>query len=135
MPREARAYTPVLADTIVSYIRAGAYPQVAAEAAGLPRADFRRWLEQLAQTKDEGGRMKDESVGIHPSSFILHPSGEPIDLHTLLGQFLAVRHEVNLQTKAVRAQQEQNAEALRQLSTALDALWRTQTASAQAAGR
>ena len=34
------------------------------------------------------------------------PPAEPVDLHTLLGQFLAVRHEVNLQTKAVRAQQE-----------------------------
>ena len=49
-----------------------------------------------------------------------------MDLHTLLGQFLAVRHEVNLQTKAVRAQQEQNAETLRQLSAALDALERAQ---------
>jgi molecular chaperone GrpE len=45
-----------------------------------------------------------------------------LDLHTLLGQFLAVRHEVNLQTRAVRAQQEQNAETLRLLEDTLDAL-------------
>ena len=60
------------------------------------------------------------------------PPGEPIDLHTLLGQFLAVRHEVNLQTKAVRAQQEQNAESLRLLAETVEALERTQQAQAQA---
>ena len=54
-----------------------------------------------------------------------------IDLHTLLGQFLAVRQEVNLQTRAVRAQQEQNNETLRQLSTALDALRQSQARGEQ----
>src|SRR5260370_35481329 len=44
---------------------------------------------------------------------------ESIDLHTLLGQFAALRHEVNLQTKAVRAQQEQNAQTLAALQQAL----------------
>jgi molecular chaperone GrpE len=84
-------------------------------------ADFRLWLEQL---KDEGRRMKDESGGtsLHPSSFVLHPSGEPLDLHMLLGQFVALRHEVNLQTKASRAQQEQNTEALRRLGEALEVM-------------
>jgi molecular chaperone GrpE len=57
----------------------------------------------------------------------------PVDLHTLLGQFTALRHEVNLQTKAVRAQQEQNAETLRQLTEALDALAAAQDARPQAA--
>ena len=57
--------------------------------------------------------------------------GEAIDLHTLLGQFLAVRQEVNLQTRAVRAQQEQNAETLRQLAAALDALKQSQTRTEQ----
>jgi molecular chaperone GrpE len=52
-------------------------------------------------------------------------------LHTLLGQFLAVRQEVNLQTRAVRAQQEQNAETLRQLAAALDALREGQTRGEQ----
>jgi len=46
----------------------------------------------------------------------------PPDLHTLLGQFAALRHEVHLQTKAVRAQQEQNAEALRVLGDAVESL-------------
>ena len=56
---------------------------------------------------------------------------EAIDLHTLLGQFIALRHEVNLQTRAVRAQQEQNAETLRQLSQALTAVGRDQEAAAE----
>jgi len=49
-------------------------------------------------------------------------SEEPLDLHTLLAQFVALRHEVNLQTKASRAQQEQNADALGSLAKALEAL-------------
>jgi molecular chaperone GrpE len=47
---------------------------------------------------------------------------EALDLHTLLGQFIGLRQEVNLQTRATRAQQEQNAETLRQLTEALAAL-------------
>jgi molecular chaperone GrpE len=39
-----------------------------------------------------------------------------------MSQFVALRHEVNLQTKATRAQQEQNAETLRLLSEALEEL-------------
>lgn len=50
------------------------------------------------------------------------PADPRIDLHTLLGQLLALRQEVNLQTRSVRAQQEQNNEALVQLSEALDLL-------------
>jgi molecular chaperone GrpE len=45
-----------------------------------------------------------------------------VDLATLVGQFVALRHEVNLQTRSTRAQQEQNAEALRQLSEAVELL-------------
>jgi molecular chaperone GrpE len=82
-------------------------------------ADFRRWLEQAAMPPVDGAAPPP-------------PPAEPVDLHTLLGQFLAVRHEVNLQTKAVRAQQEQNTESLRQLSTALDALWKAQATATQA---
>jgi len=48
-------------------------------------------------------------------------AAEPFDLSALVGQFTALRHEVNLQTKAARAQQEQNAEALRRLGEAVDA--------------
>lgn len=53
---------------------------------------------------------------------------ERLDLHTLLGQFLAVRHEVNLQTRAVRVQQEQNGETLRQFGQALEVLRQGQAA-------
>lgn len=74
-------------------------------------ADFRCWLEELA-------RQPDTSTGTEEL-----PDGQTsVDLHTLVGQFTALRHEVNLQTKAVRAQQEQNAETLKQLSETVAAL-------------
>ena len=58
-----------------------------------------------------------------PCDDALPPAVEPPpDLHTLLGQLTALRHEVNLQTKAVRAQQEQNAATLGELAEALDTL-------------
>jgi molecular chaperone GrpE len=66
--------------------------------------DFRTWLEELVQ---------------EPAQADANASEEAIDLHTLLGQVTALRQELNLQTRAVRAQQEQNSEALRQLSQAL----------------
>lgn len=69
-------------------------------------ADFRRWLEDAASP---------------PSPHVAASTETPLDLHTLLGQFIALRHEVNLQTKATRAQQEQNAETLRQLSQTVEA--------------
>ena len=69
-------------------------------------ADFRTWLEQAAAPAAEA-----------PPA----PAAEPVDLHTLLAQFTGLRHEVNLQTRAVRAQQEQNAETLRQLGEAVRA--------------
>ena len=43
-------------------------------------------------------------------------AAEPVDLFTLVGQFTALRHEVNMQTKAARSAVEQNAEALKQLA-------------------
>lgn len=71
--------------------------------------DFRAWLEEAARTAPPDGEAPaaDES---------------PVDLHTLLGQFLALRHEVNLQTRAVRGQQELNAQTLDTLRESLDAL-------------
>jgi molecular chaperone GrpE len=63
-------------------------------------ADFRRWLEGLAE-EDRG----DEPLG----------SPGPVDLHTLVAQFTALRHEVNLQTRAARAAVEQTAEAVQLL--------------------
>ena len=69
----------------------------------LAPADFRAWLTDLANR--------------HPE-----PGGSPVevgpDLHTLLGQMMAVRQEVTLQTRAVRAQTEQNAQALEILDDA-----------------
>jgi molecular chaperone GrpE len=69
-------------------------------------AEFRGWLTALAETPP----------ALPPTD------DEPPDLHTLLSQFIALRHEVNLQTRATRAQQEQNGETLRQLTEALDTL-------------
>jgi molecular chaperone GrpE len=71
--------------------------------------DFRSWLQHLPS-----------AAAADPEK--LTPPPEAIDLHTLLGQFLAVRHEVNLQTKAARSGQEQTADALQQLSQALEAV-------------
>jgi molecular chaperone GrpE len=79
-------------------------------------ADFRRWLQQAAV----------------PVSAPSPAEVEPLDLHTLLAQFVALRHEVNLQTKATRAQQEQNTNTLQQLSQALETLRQTQVRDQQA---
>jgi molecular chaperone GrpE len=67
-------------------------------------ADFRDWLRQA------------------PAVAPAPPDDGAVDLHTLLAQFTALRHEVHLQTRAARAQQEQGAEALRQLGEALTVL-------------
>lgn len=74
-------------------------------------AEFRDWLIQ------SGAALAADSAGELAAA-----GEEPPDLHTLLGQMLALRQEVNLQTRASRSQQEQNAETLQQLSQALDAL-------------
>jgi molecular chaperone GrpE len=71
-------------------------------------ADFRAWLVALPQ--ETGDREQEpEKPGL------LSPG---VDLFTLVGQFAALRHDVNLQTKAARAAVEQNAEVLRQLTEA-----------------
>jgi molecular chaperone GrpE len=79
--------------------------------------DFRHWLEQLSA---------------NPSAQVdvAEPPSLPPDLHTMLAQFVALRHEVNLQTRSSRAQQEQAAELLRQLSDALEALHESQNEAA-----
>src|SRR5437773_901542 len=58
--------------------------------------------------------------------------GGGIDLATLLGHYVALRQEVNLQTRAVRAQQEQNGELLARLGQAVDQLARQQARAEQA---
>ena len=63
--------------------------------------DFRTWLGELDSAPT--------------------PTTEPaetVDLFTLVSQFTALRHEVNMQTKAARAAVESNAETLRQLAAA-----------------
>jgi molecular chaperone GrpE len=72
-------------------------------------ADFRAWLVQVADPKPQ-----DESSS--PGVF------GTVDLHTLVSQFVALRHEVNLQTRTSRTQQEQTAETLKRLGEALAAL-------------
>ncbi len=67
-------------------------------------ADFRTWL-------------RDATAPAPPP-----PDADAVDLHTLLAQFTALRHEVHLQTRAARAQQEQGTEALRQLGETVAAL-------------
>jgi molecular chaperone GrpE len=84
-------------------------------------ADFRSWLLQTVLSPADNG-----PAAAAPT--------EPVDLHTLLGQFIALRHEVNLQTKAVRAQQEQNAEALDQLGEAVELLRQQRQQPAAATG-
>ena len=71
-----------------------------AEAIDRVLADFRTWLEALPD-------------GAAPP---LAPAPPPVDLGTLAAQFTALRHDVNLQTKATRAVLDQSAEALKQLA-------------------
>src|ERR1700722_17975246 len=78
-------------------------------------ADFQAWLTALAASSEES-----------PSDVDAGP-----DLFTLLEQLTALRHEVNLQTRATRAQQEQNAATIGQLTRALDSLQQAQAGAAQ----
>jgi molecular chaperone GrpE len=61
-------------------------------------ADFRSWLEDFARPAE-----------------VCEPPLEPVDLHTLAGNLIALRQEVNLSTRATRATLEQNADALSHL--------------------
>jgi molecular chaperone GrpE len=70
-------------------------------------ADFQRWYEQ-ALTQGE----------------LPPPPLATLDLATLLGHFVALRQEVNLQTRSVRAGQEQTAEFFRRLAEGIDSLAR-----------
>lgn len=57
------------------------------------------------------------------------PSEPALDLATLLSHFLALRQEINLQTRAVRSQQEQNSELLNKLGQSVEALTRSRSDS------
>jgi molecular chaperone GrpE len=76
-------------------------------------ADFRNWL--LANPPSASEPATPEAA---------------IDLSALLAPFVALRHEVNLQTRASRAQLEQNAQTLEQLRQAVEALRRPPPAAA-----
>jgi hypothetical protein len=54
-----------------------------------------------------------------------------VDLATLLGHFVGLRQEVNLQTRSVRAQQEQTGELFRRIEDGLAALARARTRAEQ----
>lgn len=82
-------------------------------------AAFRAWY--AAAVKEEN------------TDLLLETDAPAIDLHTLLGHFLALRQEVNLQTRAVRGQQEQSAETLRELQQAVEMLSRAQGRAEQSA--
>lgn len=77
-------------------------------------ADFRLWLADLAGGHEAGLREGEAPAepGALPARREPRPPGA-VDLFTLVGQFTALRHEVNLQTKAARAAVEQNAEVLK----------------------
>jgi molecular chaperone GrpE len=70
------------------------------EAIDAALADFRRWLEELAAGAPEPPPAPEEPA---------------VDLATLVAAFTALRHEVNLQTRATRAQSEQFTLALEAL--------------------
>ena len=73
--------------------------------------DFRAWLDEFLS----GGCQPPESENTRGVSA---PRSEgTVDLFTLVGQFTALRHEVNLQTKAARAAVEQTNEAIKLLAT------------------
>ena len=55
-----------------------------------------------------------------------------LDLATLLGHFVALRQEINLQTRAVRTQQEQTGDIVGKVQQALDLAQRSQTRAEQA---
>jgi molecular chaperone GrpE len=104
-------------------------PAVAENAVERPRSLSR---EALAAALDDLGGWLDGLIEMPapPESGIL--PGTWIDLHTVLAHFTALRHEINLQTKAVRAQQEQTGESLRQATQALKTLEASHAASQQA---
>jgi molecular chaperone GrpE (heat shock protein) len=72
-------------------------------------ADFRTWLTELSPTEAE-------------AALEVPPAKPVLDLAAIVQQFVALRQEVNLQTRATRSQTEQNQQALAQLSAAVEAI-------------
>jgi molecular chaperone GrpE len=72
-------------------------------------ADFRRWLLDIANAPVSDASEK-------------RPTPHDFSLNDLVSQFVALRHDVSLQTKAARAQQEQASRSLEALEQALETL-------------
>jgi molecular chaperone GrpE len=94
--------------TLLAGAADGAAEALSPDAVDRLLGDFRAWLHERPDA------LADEPAVLDP----------PLDLSALLAPFVALRHEVNLQTKASRAQLEQTAVALEQLRLALEALRR-----------
>jgi hypothetical protein len=91
MPRNAYRLTPALAQQITSFIRAGGYDWLAAQAAGIPPAVFQEWLrrgatrarppyrefyEQVEQAKAQARITAEiETRKHHPLSWLRHGPG------------------------------------------------------------
>jgi molecular chaperone GrpE len=85
-------------------------------------ADFQNWLSAAISP---GGEDAQGPAG--PPA----PASPPIDLHTLLEQFVALRQEVTLQTKASRGQTRQSEEILELLKQAFTELSQERTQRTQ----
>lgn len=97
---------------------------------------------EIARSADQGGAaaLSGEAIDAILSDFrawlehaSLAPPAEPapeLDVATVIQHFIALRHEVNLQTKASRAQLEQNAQTIEMLQEALGDHQRTDRADA-----
>jgi molecular chaperone GrpE len=92
----------------------GAAQALSADAIERLLADFRAWLHDLP------AELPAEPVLSEPA----------LDLSAMLAPFVALRHEVNLQTKVSRALVEQNGQTLEQLRLALETLRRPPSPSA-----
>lgn len=77
-------------------------------------ADFRAWLTETQVPVSSDTRAAE---GDRPT----------FDVANVIQQFIALRHEVNLQTRASRAQQEQSGQIIATLQDSLGALQRQQT--------
>jgi molecular chaperone GrpE len=78
--------------------------------------EFREWLRQAAPADT-----------VHAAA---SPEEDAIDLSALLREFVSLKHEVNLQTRASRSQLELNSETLEQLSSVLARVEQQQKQSA-----
>lgn len=92
--------------------------------------EFRAWLTDASLLLPEEFAKGEDQAALAEHAAALP---EPLDLHTLLAQFVALRHEVNLQTKICRAQIDQQTEALKSLEQGRAQLEKQQQAAAERA--